>query len=138
MIDSYSNTSQAIAVDTAIPFAINNICTGRTATHTAGSTTFSLNKPGFYYVTFNGTAAITDATAGDITVQLFNNGKAVPGAITSSASSAATDIQSLSFSKLIQVHPSCCAINNTTNLTFNNIGLAATFTNVNVVITKVA
>ena len=138
MIDSYSNTSQAIAVDEAIPFAINSICTGRTATHAAGSTTFSLNKPGFYYVTFNGTAAITDATAGNITVQLFNNGKAVPGAITSSTSSATTDIQSLSFSKLIQVHPSCCAINNTTNLTFNNIGLAATFTNVNVVITKVA
>ena len=137
MIDSYSNTSQAIAVDEAIPFAINSICTGRTATHAAGSTTFSLNKPGFYYVTFNGTA-ITDVAAGNITVQLFNNGKAVPGAITSSTSSAATDIQSLSFSKLIQVHPSCCAINNTTNLTFNNIGLAATFTNVNVIITKVA
>ena len=138
MIDSYSNTSQAIAVDAAIPFEINSICTGRTATHTAGSTTFSLNKPGFYYVTFNGIAAITGATAGDITVQLFNNGKAVPGAITSSTSSAATDVQNLSFSKLFQVHPSCCAINNTTNLTFNNIGLAATFTNVNVVITKVA
>lgn len=68
MIDSYSNTSQAIAANAAIPFAINSICTGCTATHAAGSTTFSLNKPGFYYVTFNGTAAITDATAGDITV----------------------------------------------------------------------
>lgn len=138
MIDSYSNTSQAIAVDAAIPFAINSIRTGCTVTHAAGSTTFSLNKPGFYFVTFNSTAAITDATAGDISVQLFNNGVAVPGAITTSTSSAETDIQSLSFSKLIQVKPSCCAVSNQTNLTFNNIGLAATFTNVNVVITKVA
>lgn len=48
------------------------------------------------------------------------------------------DVRSLAFSKLIQVKPSCCAVNNTTNLTFNNAGLAATFTNVNVVITKVA
>lgn len=138
MIDSYSNVSQDIAVDATIPFAINNIRTGCTATHVAGSATFSLNKPGFYYVTFNGDAAITGATAGNIVVELFNNGVAVPGAIATATSEAATDVQNLSFSKLIQVMPSCCAINNSTNLTFNNTGLAATFTNVNVVITKVA
>lgn len=138
MIDSYSNTSQAIAAGANIPFAINSIQTGCTATHIAGSTTFSLNRPGFYFVTFNGTGAITGATAGNVTVSMLNNGVLVPGATATTNSASATDIRSVSFSKLIQVKPSCCAVNNSTNLTFNNAGLAATFTNVNVVITKVA
>lgn len=138
MIDSYSNTSQPIAAGENIPFAVNSIQTGCTATHIAGSTTFSLNRPGFYFVTFNGTGAITGATAGDITVSMLNNGVLVPGATATTNSASTTDIRSISFSKLIQVKPSCCAINNSTNLTFNNAGLAATFTSVNVVITKVA
>lgn len=138
MIDSYSNTSQTIAAGENIPFAINSIQTGCTATHAAGSTTFSLNRPGFYFVTFNGTGAITGATAGDITVSMLNNGVLVPGATATMNSASTTDVRSVSFSKLIQVKPSCCAINNSTNLTFNNAGLAAAFTNVNVVITKVA
>lgn len=66
------------------------------------------------------------------------NGTLVPGATASVSSASTTDVRSLAFSKLIQVKPSCCAVNNTTNLTFNNAGLATTFTNVNVVITKVA
>lgn len=138
MIDSYSNTSQTISAGANIPFAINDIRTGYTVTHSAGSTTFSLNKPGYYFVTFNGTGAITDATAGDIIVSMLNNGVAVTGATATVNSTSTTDIRTLSFSKLVQVKPSCCAINNATNLTFNNAGLAATFTNVNVVITKVA
>lgn len=138
MIDSYSNTSQIIAAGENIPFAINSIQTGCTATHAAGSTTFSLNRPGFYFVTFNGTGAITGATAGDITVSMLNNGVLVPGATATTNSASTTDVRSVSFSKLIQVKPSCCAVNNSTNLTFNNAGLAAAFTNVNVVITKVA
>lgn len=39
---------------------------------------------------------------------------------------------------LVQVLPSCCAINNTTTLTFQNAGSEAIFTNTNVVITKLA
>ena len=138
MIDSYSNTSQAIATGANIPFAINSIQTGCTVTHSAGSTTFSLNKPGFYFVTFNGTGAVSGADAGNITVTMQNNGTSVPGATATVTSASSTDIRSLSFSKLIKVSPSCCAINNSTNLTFNNTGAATTFTNVNVVITKVA
>lgn len=138
MIDSYSNTSQAVGAGSNISFAINSVQTGCTATHNEGSTTFSLNKPGFYFVTFNGTGAITGATAGNIIVSMFNNGTIVPGATASVASSSTTDIRSLSFSKLIQVKPSCRAVNSSTSLTFNNAGLATTFTNVNVVITKIA
>ncbi len=138
MIKSYTTTSQVVDAGATIPFAINAIQTGCTATHSAGSATFVLRKPGFYFVTFDGTGAISGATAGDVTVALYNNGTAVAGATATTNSASTTDTRSLSFTTLIQVKPSCCAIDNIANLTFNNTGLAATFTNVNVVITKIA
>lgn len=59
------------------------------------------------------------------------------GALTTAASTTAlTDIKSLSFSTIIQVKPSCCAVDNNVNLTLVNTGVPATFSNVNVVITK--
>ena len=104
---------------------------------TPGATTFSLNKPGFYFVTFNGVGAATGATVGNIVIQLQRNGVNVPGAFTSAASTTAlTDVKSLSFSTIIQVKPSCCAVDNNVNLTFVNTGIPTTFSNINVAITK--
>lgn len=136
MVNSYTNTSLAVITNEAITFNNNSIQTGCTVTHSAGSATFALNKPGFYFVTFNGVAAATEA-AGDITVQLQQNGVNVSGALTTASSTTAlTDIESLSFSTIIQVKPSCCAVDNNVNLTLVNTGVPATFSNVNVVITK--
>lgn len=136
MVNSYTNTSIAVLTNEALTFNNNSIQTGCTVTHAAGSATFALNKPGFYFVTFNGIAAATDAV-GNITVQLQQNGINVPGALTTAASTTAlTDIKSLSFSTIIQVKPSCCAIDNNVNLTLINTDVPATFSNVNVVITK--
>lgn len=135
MVNSYTNTSLAVITNEAITFNNNFIQTGCTVTHSAGSATFALNKPGFYFVTFNGIAA-TEA-AGDITVQLQQNGVNVPSALTTASSTTAlTDIENLSFSTIIQVKPSCCAVDNNVNLTLVNTGVPATFSNVNVVITK--
>lgn len=131
MIESYTNTSQTIAPEGLLSFATNDVLTGCTVLHSAGSTSFTLKRPGFYYVSFTGTGAITGATAGAITVNLLKNGVALPGA-------TATDIRTVNFSKIVQVLPSCCAINNTTTLTFQNAGLDTTYSNVNVVITKLA
>ena len=78
------------------------------------------------------------ATQGAITVQLQNNGTAVPGALSSDTSASTTDVRNLSFTKVIRVNPSCCAVNNQANLTFVNTGLGAIYTNANVVITKLA
>lgn len=136
MINSYTNTSLAVITNEAITFNNNSVQTGCTVTHLAGSATFALNKPGFYFVTFNGVAAATGAV-GDITVQLQQNGINVSGALTTATSTTAlTDIESLSFSTIIQVKPSCCAVDNNVNLTLVNTGVPATFSNVNVVITK--
>lgn len=137
MINSYTNTSLAVLTNEALNFNIDSIKTGCTVTHSPGSTTFSLNKPGFYFVTFNGVGAATDTPVGNIIVQLQQNGANVPGALTSAASTTAlTDVESLGFSTIIQVKPSCCAVDNNVNLTFVNTGIPTTFSNINVAITK--
>lgn len=137
MINSYTNTTLAVLTNEALTFNINSVKTGCTVTHSPSSTTFSLNKPGFYFVTFNGVGAATDATVGNIVVQLQQNGVNIPGALASAESTTAlTDVRNLSFSTIIQVKPSCCAVDNNVNLTFVNTGIPTTFSNINVAITK--
>ena len=138
MVDSYNIQSQTVDVNGLLTFPINSILTGWTVSHAAGSTTFSLNRPGLYFVSFNAVGTISGATAGAITVQLQNNGTAVPGALSSDTSASTTDVRNLSFTKVIRVNPSCCAVSNQANLTFVNTGFGAIYTNANVVITKLA
>lgn len=133
MISSYNNTSQDVAINGLLTFTTDRILTGCTATR--NGQTFQLNKPGYYYVTFNADGAATTAV-GDIVVVLQNNGIAVPGAIATFTTTVADDATNLAFSTIIRVPPSCCAVDNTANLTLVNTGVAATFTNVNINITK--
>jgi hypothetical protein len=133
MISSYNNTSQEVAINGLLTFTTDRILTGCTATR--NGQTFQLNKPGYYYVTFNADGAATTAV-GDIVVVLQNNGVAVPGAIATFTTTVADDATNLAFSTIIRVPPSCCAVDNTANLTLVNTGVAATFTNVNINITK--
>ena len=133
MISSYNNTSQDVAINGLLTFTTDRILTGCTATR--NGQTFQLNKPGYYYVTFNADGAATTAV-GDIIVVLQNNGVAVPGAIATFTTTVADDATNLAFSTIIRVPPSCCAVDNTANLTLVNTGVATTFTNVNINITK--
>ena len=133
MLSSYNNTAQEVAINGLLTFTTDRILTGCTATR--NGQTFQLNKPGYYYVTFNADGAATTAV-GDIVVVLQNNGVAVPGAIATFTTTVADDATNLAFSTIIRVPPSCCAVDNTANLTLVNTGVAATFTNVNINITK--
>ena len=133
MISSYNNSSQEVAINGLLTFSTDRILTGCTATR--NGQTFQLNKPGYYYVTFNADGAATTAV-GDIVVVLQNNGVAVPGAIATFTTTVADDATNLAFSTIIRVPPSCCAVDNTANLTLVNTGVAATYTNVNINITK--
>ena len=133
MISSYNNTTQDVAINGLLTFTTDRILTGCTATR--NGQTFQLNKPGYYYVTFNADGAATTAV-GDIVVVLQDNGVAVPGAIATFTTTVADDATNLAFSTIIRVPPSCCAVDNTANLTLVNTGVAATFTNVNINITK--
>lgn len=135
MINSYTITAQDIDINENLIFAVNKVLTGCTVTHTAGTDSFKLNKPGYYYVAFDGSAS-TIGTAGNVTVELFSNGAAVPGALTSTYSAAAVNVGSLGFSTIVRVLPSCNCVDNSVTLTLQNTGVEATYTNVNLTITK--
>ena len=133
MISSYNTTSQAVATGDLLTFTTDRILTGCTATR--NGQTFQLNKPGYYYVTFNAVASAT-TTVGELTVELQNNGVVVPGAEASYTTTTAGDNSNYAFSTIIRVPPSCCVIDNTARLTVVNTGVDATYTNVNINITK--
>ena len=137
MINSYTHTTQTLAVNGVLAFTTDRIKTGCTVSHTEGGTTFTLNRPGYYYIAVNADVAASEA-AGNLTLSLYQNGVAVPGAeSTSNAATVATN-NSLGFSTIVQVRPSCCAVSNAASLTIVNTGAAATISNANIVITKLA
>ena len=133
MISSYNTTTQDVLTNGVITFTTDRILTGCTATR--NGQTFQLNKPGYYYVTFNAVASATD-TVGLLTVELQNNGVVVPGAEASRTTTVAGNVSNYAFSTIVRVPPSCCAVGNTARLTVVNTGVDATYTNVNINITK--
>lgn len=136
MIYSYSITPQDLTVNEDLVFTVDEIKTGCTVTHAAGTTTFVFNKPGYYYVTFNGVASATAAATDPIAAELYNGAVAIPGALSSALSAAIDTPVSLSISTIIQVRPNCPAIDNTVNLTVKNVGIEANYTNATLTITK--
>ena len=133
MINSYTITSQPVAVDDTLNFNVTRILTGCTVKHVDGAPSFTLTKPGYYYVTFN--ADVLGTAAGDVTAELINGTVAVPGA-TATTTIAVGETANIAFSTIIRVLPSCAAIDNTTTLTILNTGVAVTYTNANINITK--
>lgn len=133
MINSYSLISQAVAADGTLNFDTTRILTGCTVKHADGTPTFTLTKPGYYYVSFDG--VISGTTAGTVTVELLNGADAVPAAL-ASTTIAADDVATLNFTTIVRVLPSCPSIDNTTKLSVANTGVATTFTNANINITK--
>ena len=134
MISTYNSATQTVAVDGAYVFDTNRIVTGCTVGHAPGTTAFTLNKPGYYYVTFNTT--FTTTATGIATVELRNGGIAVPGANGSETVTTAGDTKSIAFSTIVKVLPSCAAIDNTATLTFVATTLELDATIASVSITK--
>ena len=136
MIYSYSATPQDLTANEDLVFTVDEIKTGCTVTHAAGTTTFVFNKPGYYYVTFNGVASATAAATSPVVAEMYNGTIAIPGALTSALSAAVNTPVTLAMSTIIQVRPNCPAIDNTVNLTIKNVGIDATYTNAALTITK--
>ena len=133
MISSYSITSQAVAADGTLNFDTTRVLTGCTVKHADGTPTFTLTKPGYYFITFDG--VISGTTAGTVTVELLNGTDAIPAAL-ASTTVAADDVATLNFTTIVRVLPSCPSIDNTTKLSVANTGVATTFTTANINITK--
>lgn len=134
MISTFNSTAQTVEVDSAYVFDTNRIATGCTVSHTPGTATFILNKPGYYYVTFN--TVFTTGATGVATVELQNDGITIPGALGSETITTVGDTKSISFSTIVKVLPSCAAIDNTAVLTFVATGIELQSTAATVNITK--
>ena len=134
MISSYNSATQTVDSGATFVFDTNRIVTGCTVGHVAGTSTFTLSKPGYYYVTFN-TTFTTEAT-GTATVELQNGGVLVPGATGSETITTVGDEKSIAFATIIRVLPSCSAIDNTATITLVATGIDLTATVANINITK--
>lgn len=113
----------------------NSLSLGSTIRRFGCSTTLSgnaiaLNAPGYYDVDVSVTAIPT--AAGTVSVTLFQDGVAVPGAVASATTTAATNSVNLSLSAMVRVLNG----SNVSNLTLVISGAASSVTNVAVVVDK--
>lgn len=115
--------------------------------NSCGVNTFALNgdaiaiqQSGVYKVTVS--ATFTAPAAGDVTLQLFENGVAIPGALaTETITTATTEFRSVSFDVYVLVDSISTLGNVSTlveDLTVVNTGDAATITNIVVDVLKVS
>lgn len=113
MYQVYNRTSTEYAQNAPIVFNTNKFTDCR-VTNTSG-TTFSISAPGRYLVSFNGVGSSTQATS-PFTVALYQNEVLLPETTTSVYSTASGDVGTLAFTTIVNVMPSCAAINNRTSL----------------------
>ena len=123
-----------VVADEYINFDYNRILTGVSISQADGSSVVRLNSAGLYLVMFDGTFTI--GTAGSATVQLYNNGVPVPAADDTVSGTTAVP-RGLHFATLIDVKPSCCAIDNSAALQVQ-IDSAGVFSDLAITVVKQA
>lgn len=109
------------------------------STFTFNGTSLTLNRSGIYHVT--ATAIVSAPVAGVVTLSLFSNGVAIPGAIASETiTTATTELRTLVIDTYVLVDTNCVLGTSSTtsqNLTLVNAGVASTISNVVVNVDKV-
>ena len=135
VLDTYTLTDTTVGVNGLLPLESNYLSVGCAISHNPGSTTIQIKKPGFYLINFDAEGSTAGET-GSFTVQMNRNGVAVPGATSTSGATSTTNIETIGFSKVIQVRPSCQAVDNTANITFVNTGASSLYTTINVSVIK--
>lgn len=128
----YLPTAQAVATGQAIPFIGTGNCCQQWAN---GSIT--ITKPGRYFVQVSASGAATATTSTAQQIQLYVNGAATPGVLSSATSTGADDSVQLSFSAIVEVGRSCACVNNKKTLQVISTGNAFLYSAAQVVITKV-
>lgn len=89
--------------------------------------------PGYYDIETSITLAPT--AAGNVTVTVFNDNIAIPGATATETAASANDLVNLSISALLREPCQCCE--SLTNLTFVLTGTPASVTNIATVVEKI-
>lgn len=137
MLETYSQNI-TVNANTAIPFNSVSIQKGCTATK-SDTSTIQLNKCGVYMIEFDASASASGTATGNIIVQMSKDNVLQAQALTEANSTATTDIESMSFTTLVQVSENnsckCCA--SPTVISFMNTGIEATFVQANVTVTKI-
>lgn len=128
----YLPTAQTVATGQAIPFIGTGNCCQQWAN---GSIT--ITKPGRYFVQVSASGAATATTSTAQQIQLYVNGAATPGVLSSATSTGADDSVQLSFSAIVEVGRSCACVNNKKTLQVISTGNAFLYSAAQVVITKV-
>lgn len=126
-VNAFTVADQEVTADGLLHFD-DGCVTGCSTKFQPGGTTVSLVRPGLYLVEFH--ATVVDATTA-ASVQLLRNGEPVPGTLQSSTAN-------VSFATVVEVRPTCCAVDNCNRLAVQNSGDAATYQNANLVVVKLA
>lgn len=118
-------------------YCTKDICGFRTFEYSGNS--ISIQHPGMYTITV--TATFSAPAAGNVTLQLYEDGAAIPGALaTETITTAATEVRTVSFTYTILVN--CNRVLNSTDIVKNisvvNTGVEADFTNVVVNVLKIS
>lgn len=112
MFEIYTSTTAQYEENQPITFTTTRFSDARI---TSTDSLFTLKTPGRYLISFTGVGS-SGTAASPFSVQLYKNGIAVPGASSTITSTAAGDEETLSIFTVLQVRPSCYAVNNTTTL----------------------
>ena len=122
----------------AIPFNNVTIQKGCTAVLSAPAT-IQLNRCGVYYVSCDASAEVS-GDVGNISIELVQDGVLQPKAQSTATPASGTAVVPLHFETLVQVaeNNTPCACSSPSILQVLNTGEAVTFTNCNVVVTKLA
>ena len=91
-----------VTANTNIPLDVEYNTNNNTA-FKGNTNTVSVIKPGFYSI--NGQLVVTDVAVGDISAQLYVNGKIVPEATSTATVAATTDFSTLPITDMIRVVP---------------------------------
>ena len=105
LLSAYSTPSQGLASGSPIVFDRNALSYGSDVSHTAGSSTFTINQPGVYSVHFHGvlSPASSDTFPVNLITSLTQNGTVVPGVSVPYNFQSASDASEQSFTVPIAV-----------------------------------
>ena len=125
---AYASSGQVVTANNLINFIkdYDKPCNGISLEN---GNTIEIVCPGVYFVSCMVT--LTATAAGTFTIQLLNNGTAIPGAL-ASTTVAEGSVYTLPISKLIRVNNSCPVVNSQANLTVQVTSGSGTITNANI------
>ena len=138
MLQMYTDVSggRVTQENTSIVFDNKTIQTDCTVTANEPTNTITLRRAGIYLVQFNAIISNTTSTSEFIGINMERDDIAITEAHTGATSSSTSDLVAVSFSTLVRVRPSCCAVDNTTRLQFKVTSSDTLVYFANVVVTK--